>query len=106
LLYVFSEFKSDKAYFYVNKIQKEKFCRRPQPGYASKMPLLEKKDFNCPTMMKRTLKDNKDIFQTTKKNVCPSNYYKGALVVAPGRDYHYYRLNDDGMWTHKTWLQT
>jgi hypothetical protein len=27
--------------------------------------------------------------------------YKGAIVVAPKRDYHYYRLNDEGYWTHK-----
>lgn len=98
----FLNLKSDKAYFLCKeKYKKERFCRRPQPGYASKMPLLKKKDFNCPTMMKRTLKDNKHIFQTTKREVCPSNYYKGALVVAPERDYHYYRLNDDGIWTHK-----
>lgn len=24
-----------------------------------------------------------------------------ALVVAPGRDYHWYRLNEDGTWSHK-----
>ena len=51
--------------------------------------------------MKRTLKDNKRIFKVNKYDRCPKEFYKGALVVAPNRDYHYYRLNDDGIWTHK-----
>jgi hypothetical protein len=30
------------------------------------------------------------------------NFMSGAaLVVAPGRDYHWYRLNEDGTWSHK-----
>jgi len=75
-------------------------CRRPQPGYAAQLPRLNRRDYTCNTMMKRTLKDNKNLFKTTKKS-CPKSHYKGALVVAPYRDFHYYRLNDDGVWTHK-----
>jgi len=98
----FLNLKSRKAYNSC-KVQypQQHYCRRPQPGYASNMPLLQTKDYNCKTMMNRTLKDNKRIFKTTKHDKCPADYYKGALVVAPSRDYHYYRLNDDGVWTHK-----
>ena len=35
------------------------------------------------------------------KDKCDPRFYKGAMVTAPGRDYHYYRLNDEGIWTHK-----
>lgn len=38
-------------------------------------------------------------------NDYPSNILEwrsgAALVVAPGRDYHWYRLNEDGTWSHK-----
>lgn len=98
----FLNLKSPNAYFLCKqKYKREKFCRRPQPGYASGYSLLKKKDFNCKTMMARTLKDNKHIVQTNKTAKCSKEFYKGALVVAPNRDYHYYRQNDDGVWTHK-----
>jgi len=80
---------------------KKNICRRSQPGYASHYPALDTPDFNCPTIMKRTLADNPNIIRTDKKSVCGPDYYKGAVVVAPGRDYHYYRLNDENIWTHK-----
>jgi len=94
--------KSKKAYKLCKKnFAKQNICRRSQPGYASNYPSLKTEDFNCPTIMKRTLDDNKTIFQVTKDFDCGPDYYKGAVVVAPGRDYHYYRLNDDKVWSHK-----
>lgn len=80
------------------------FCRRAQPGYYSGYEPLQKTDYNCPTIMKRTLEDNPEIYQVDDINAkCKPGYYKGALVVAPGRDYHYYRQDDDGagFWSHK-----
>lgn len=80
------------------------FCRRAQPGYYSGYGPLKKTDYNCPTIMKRTLDDNPQIYQVKDINAkCKPGYYKGALVVAPGRDYHYYRQDDDGagFWSHK-----
>jgi hypothetical protein len=98
----FLNLKSGAAYSLCKKnFAKQNICRRSQPGYASNYPSLETKDFNCPTIMKRTLDDNKKMFQVTKDFQCGPDYYKGAVVVAPGRDYHYYRLNDDKIWTHK-----
>ncbi len=32
---------------------------------------------------------------------CDEGYYKVALVVDPGDDYHWYRQNYDGTWSHK-----
>ena len=80
---------------------KYRLCRRAQPGYVSGYKMLDKNDYKCPTMMKRTLADNPNIYRTREKMKCVSSHYKGALVVAPGRDYHYYRKNDDDQWTHK-----
>jgi len=96
----FLNLKSRRAYNLCKKEHKPGHrCRRPQPGYAVQMPMIKSADLNCKSMMDRTLSDNKHMFRT-KKN-CPKTHYKGALVVAPGNDYHYYRLNDDGVWTHK-----
>jgi hypothetical protein len=33
--------------------------------------------------------------------VCPNSRDKIALVVAPGIDFHWYRLDTSGFWTHK-----
>ena len=37
-----------------------------------------------------------------RKTTCPSGTYKVALVLDPSRDYHWYRQNSDGTWSHKT----
>jgi len=98
----FLNLKSKDAYKLCKKnFAKQNMCRRSQPGYASNYPSLQTKDFSCPVIMKRTLDDNKTIFQTTKDFDCGPDYYKGALVVAPKRDYHYYRLNEEKLWSHK-----
>ena len=36
-----------------------------------------------------------------KYDACDIGYYKVALVIAPNRDYHWYRQNYDGTWSHK-----
>ena len=99
----FLNLKSKKAFDTCKQeLSNQDYCRRSQPGYASGYPRLKTEDFTCPTIMKRTLDDNKNIFKTTKNGSCPADYYKGALVVAPRRDYHYYRQNDDTKyWDHK-----
>ena len=99
----FLNLKSKKAYDVCkDDLRSQDYCRRSQPGYASGYPRLKTMDFTCPSIMQRTLDDNKNIFKTTKAASCPSDYYKGALVVAPKRDYHYYRQNDDTKyWDHK-----
>jgi hypothetical protein len=85
----------------VKELKYNEICRRSQPGYVAGYPSLKVKDFNCPEIVKRTLADNKSIKKSTFEKRCPADSYKGAVVVAPGRDYHYYRLNDEGYWTHK-----
>ena len=79
-------------------------CRRAQPGYVSGHKILKKTDYSCPIIEQRTLDDNPNIYKISSNNMdCKPQYYKGALVVAPERDYHYYRQDDDayGYWSHK-----
>ncbi len=41
-------------------------------------------------------------FQSVDENQkCENGSYKVALVIDPGTDYHWYRQNSDGTWSHK-----
>ena len=83
-------------------LPKYDMCRRPQPGYASGYPKLEDKDYTCKEIMKRTISDNPRIRKINGPHQkCNKDEYMGAVVVAPKYDYHYYRYNDEGQWTHK-----
>lgn len=77
-------------------------CRRAQPGYLSGHPKLTKNDYKCNIIENRTMTDNPSIYKLKSiRDSCKPSFYKGAMVVAPQRDYHYYRLNDENIWTHK-----
>lgn len=45
---------------------------------------------------------NFDFKPIGKYEKCDIGYYKVALVVDPGNDYHWYRQNQDGTWSHKS----
>ena len=36
----------------------------------------------------------------SKSTKCSEGCYKVALVIAPNQDYHWYRQNSDGTWSH------
>lgn len=36
-----------------------------------------------------------------KEDICNPGTYKVALAIAPNQDYHWYRQNSDGSWSHK-----
>jgi hypothetical protein len=80
---------------------KQILCLRAQPGAASGYNKIKKSDINCKEILNRTIDDNKKIKKIKKGDRCNKNYYKAALVVDPYDDFHYYRLNDDGKWSHK-----
>ena len=96
---------------YQNELDKENYvenptqsCKnlKPQPGYYSGSPkIVDKQKYNCENIHNRVLNDNPEIKVATQKNKCPSNYYKGALTMAPGLIYHFYRKDNNGKWSHK-----
>lgn len=45
--------------------------------------------------------DVPELKRTTFKARCPRGSSKIALVVHPGEDYHFYRQDPDGWWSHK-----
>jgi hypothetical protein len=78
----------------------------PQPGDAALIlkdgsTQRKPKEYLCPNMIKRIKADNPKIKQTNFTNKCPDNYFKGAMVVDHKNTFHFYRLNKDGVWSHK-----
>ena len=104
--------KSHNCYtYFLNKTQKHpvnkcrrrgrfKRCYKPQPGYHAGHTFVKKKNITCKAYNKRILADNKSIRKTRKRD-CPNGYYLGALAVNPGYDYHFYRRDKNGYWSHK-----
>ena len=87
-----------------NKIDTSKICSRlkPQPGYyAGYTKIIDKKEYNCLEIEQRLLADNPNIKKTEKEDSCPYNFYKGALVLDRNLVYHFYRQDDNGLWSHK-----
>lgn len=73
-----------------------------QPGVASGMPF---PNLTCADVSAAAIADG--LCQVASPDDCDGDYCVVALVVAPGppvnpgADYHWYRLNDDGTWSHK-----
>ena len=80
---------------------------KPQPGEESGYDPNKELD-NCNDIIKRAKGDG--LIETKKpKNCCPKNYHKVALVIGSylnhdgkkGWDYHWYRQDQGGGWSHK-----
>ena len=80
--------------------------KKPQPGYYSigKENInedSENKYSSCEVMEDRILKDNPGIYKAQESEQCRSGYYKGFLTWHPGKDYHFYRQDSNGLFSHK-----
>lgn len=53
----------------------------------------------CADVMAAAISDG--IIALPASGICPDTEDKIALVVDPGTDYHWYRLDNNGMWSHK-----
>jgi hypothetical protein len=74
----------------------------PQPGRASGYPKWSKvKGKRCPDLIARFRADVPGITPATFTQRCPKGTYKIAPVVAPKDDYHFFRQDSTGKWSHK-----
>lgn len=55
----------------------------------------------CGVVEKLIMSDVPEIEKSSFYGQCPSGKSKIALVVDEGEDYHFYRQDDDGWWSHK-----
>lgn len=77
--------------------------KKPQPGNEN--PEI----YECSSLLKAISKDLIDyknpsktyqLLKGTFSDPCPNGYHKIYLVLSDS-DYHFYRLDDDGKWSHK-----
>ena len=74
----------------------------PQPGLASGYPewsIIKGK--RCPDVLARIMGDTPGAYVTTFEKKCRGKTRKIALVADPDQDYHFYRQDKDGYWSHK-----
>ena len=77
---------------------------KPQPGYFSNFPPLKYSDYNCYTFYTRLRKDVPSLYVTTFDEKCRKGYHKGFIAIDKKKsdtDYHFYRQDDNGYWSHK-----
>ena len=74
-----------------------------QPGGTKGLSniLQEAKGRTCKTVDYLMRQDVPDLTPATFKEKCPIGKSKIAMVVHPGEDYHFYRQDSDGWWSHK-----
>lgn len=88
------------------KKTKKRNCKmfKPQPGRLSGYldEYKDKKVFTCKRLYRRIRKDNPVIKKLRPNQKVPEGYYKIALAVTSDfDDYHFYRQDNDGLWSHK-----
>jgi hypothetical protein len=74
---------------------------KPQPGEISNLPKITKEDYTCKGIEYRMKNDYSKIYNVNEDELCKEDYYKIALAVDPKKDYHFYRQDFDGFWSHK-----
>jgi hypothetical protein len=73
-----------------------------QPGRASGYPKWSKvKGKRCPDLLARLFGDVKGLKLSSFEQKCPNKMSKIALVADEDEDYHFYRQDSNGYWSHK-----
>ena len=77
-------------------------CDFPQPGSTAGELPCDRSEFTVDLVRKRAIADGLAPVPHGRENSAPPDgFYKVALFVDPGKDYHWYRQDDDGYWSHK-----
>ena len=84
----------------INKIAKRRLDK-PQPGYASGHNHISINEYDCITFFDRIKKDVPSLYLIGFKQPCQAGYHKAFFTIAPGDDYHFYRQDKSGYWSHK-----
>lgn len=80
-----------------------------QPGGSEDVNNYRKNDFLAPSVFLSMVAIDSINFHfgfepIGRNEKCKEGWYKVALVFDPGHDYHWYRQNPDGTWSHKPGL--
>jgi hypothetical protein len=96
--------KTHNCYAYVFDIINNNFKSKPQPGYMSGYLHMSDDDIrSCDKLMERIKADNPSVIKSDFESKCPRGYRKGYVAVdtSDNPDYHFYRLDNSGIWSHK-----
>lgn len=74
---------------------------KAQPGYASGFEHIEDNEYDCKSFRKRLKKDAPGSYLEKFDNACLPGFYKIFLALDPENDYHWWRHNENGYWSHK-----
>jgi hypothetical protein len=79
---------------------------KPQMGYFGYPDKIQPSGLkSCSDLSHRVLIDNPHIYKLLNTNSnCREGYYKTSLFLAPDSDYHWYRQDDNGKYSHKPGL--
>lgn len=76
-----------------------------QPGQGNENPVTDNDLVHYDRVISKVESDVEEygfVFQSIGRyEICPAGTYKVALVIDPNTDYHWYRQNSDGTWSHK-----
>ena len=74
---------------------------KAQPGYASGFNYLNDNNMTCKNLKKRLKKDNPGSYIEDFDNRCLPGFYKVFLALDVGNDYHWWRQDNNKLWSHK-----
>jgi len=72
-----------------------------QPGRANGITLAWPGDMNCTAVTNGAVADGLVTVNCDQGCGCSECRHQVALVISPGWDYHWYRKDRDGKWSHK-----
>jgi len=89
--------------YFLNVLNPRGMAGKPQPGLISTGYV---DHIDCPAIRKAVMDDNPRAIITwgleKVNDKCPKTYFKGFMAVnSNGADYHFYRQDRDGSWSHK-----
>lgn len=92
---------SHNCYSYaLGKIVK-KLKSKAQPGYSSAHDHIELNNYKCSSFLKRLKKDAPGSHLQYFDKPCLNGFYKIFLTLDKENDYHWYRQDSNGFWSHK-----
>lgn len=92
--------KYNNCYSYMtNQLEKNRE-KKLHPGELSGKSST-KEDYTCQGMERYILKDFPKAYKISYEKPCDKNYHKGYLTVDPKKDFHFYRQDANGYWSHK-----
>lgn len=89
---------NNNCYAYATNVMGNAF---PRPGRAGgqQPPFPGQAGYNCANFIAAAVSDG--LVQANCNNACPAGSFKVALVLNPNTDYHWYRQDNNGNWSHK-----